>query len=183
MNGAVLIWSVTAAILVAFKVGLGYWITGQPFVTPEADQHGLLTAWLFRGYQLIADVWLVGIIPGALYPIYGGKIWCRYWCPLAKWMELTSRWLGTLQISSNEKCITCGECSRYCEVGIDVMAFAKNQESFHNDNSSCIHCGICITVCPMDVLSFNNERRSILTETLVQISPPTPRKSSLPASL
>ena len=183
MNGAVLIWSVTAAVLVAFKVGLGYWITGQAFVTPEADQHGSLTAWAFRGYQLIADVWLVGIIPGALYPIYGGKIWCRYWCPLAKWMEMTSRWFGTLQISSNEKCISCGECSRYCEVGIDVMAFAKNQESFHNDNSSCIQCGICITVCPMDVLSFDNKRRGILTERLVQISLVTPRKISLPSSL
>ena len=41
-----------------------------------------------------------------------------------------------------------GECSRYCEVGIDVMSFAKNQQSFSNENTSCIHCGICVTVCP-----------------------------------
>ncbi len=47
-------------------------------------------------------------------------------------------------------------CSRYCQVGVDVMAFAKNQEAFDNRNSSCIHCGICIDVCPMDVLSFDS---------------------------
>jgi polyferredoxin len=159
MNVAVLVWAVAAGVLVATKIGFGFWVTGKPFVTPNAEAHGMLTAALFRGYQVIADIWLVGIIPVALYPIYGGKIWCRYWCPLAKWMQITSKWFGSLQISSNEKCITCGECSRYCEVGIDVMAFAKNQESFSNENSSCIQCGVCVTVCPMDVLSFDNNRQ------------------------
>ena len=38
------------------------------------------------------------------------------------------------------------------------MAHAKNQEPFSNENSSCIQCGICVTVCPMDVLSFDNDR-------------------------
>ena len=163
MNGAVLLWAVLAAALVVGKVGLGKWITGDAFVAPTAQQHGHLTAGLFNGYRLVADIWLVGIIPVALYPIYGGKVWCRYWCPLAKWMQYTSKWFGTLQISSNEKCITCGECSRYCEVGIDVMAFAKNQQSFSNEKTSCIQCGICITVCPMDVLSFDNERQGTLS--------------------
>lgn len=164
MNLAVLVWALAAGGLVASKIGFGYWITGERFVAPTAEAHGALTAGLFRGYQVIVDIWLVGIIPVALYPIAGGKIWCRYWCPLAKWMQLTSKWFGTLQISSDEKCITCGECSRYCEVGIDVMAFAKNQQPFGNNNSSCIQCGICVTVCPMDVLSFDNNRVGDLTQ-------------------
>ncbi len=159
MNTAVLIWAVVAVVLVVANIGLGRWITGEPFVAPQAAADGWLTATLYAGYALIADVWLVGIIPIALYPFFGGKIWCRYWCPLAKWMQMTSKWFGSLQISSNEKCITCGECSRYCEVGIDVMSFAKNQQSFSNTDTSCIQCGICITVCPMDVLSFDNNAR------------------------
>ena len=57
-------------------------------------------------------------------------------------------------IHSNDKCIACGECSRYCQVGIDVMQFALKQEELNNANSSCIGCGICVTVCPMHVLSF-----------------------------
>ena len=110
-------------------------------------------------YALIVDFWLVAVIPVTLYPFFGGKVWCRMWCPLAKYMQVLSKWYGTLQISSNEKCISCTQCSTYCQVGVDVMAFAKNGEAFDNTNSSCIHCGICISVCPMEVLSFDNDAR------------------------
>jgi NosR/NirI family transcriptional regulator, nitrous oxide reductase regulator len=124
-------------------------------------------------YRLTADVWLVGILPVSLYPFFGGKIWCRYWCPLAKMMELFSsafsrlRW-SRFAIHANEKCIACGECSRNCQVGIDVMDFALKQEELNNQNSTCIGCGICVTVCPMEVLSFKPAAQSATR--LVQIS-------------
>ncbi|MBC8164570.1 MAG: 4Fe-4S dicluster domain-containing protein [Bryobacteraceae bacterium] len=122
-------------------------------------------------YKLIVDTWLVGIIPVAVYPFFGGKIWCRYWCPLAKMMEVFSAVFTRLRVSrfaiaSNDKCIACGECSRYCQVGIDVMKFALKQEEITNTNTSCIGCGICVTVCPMDVLSF---ARPTFQPPLVQI--------------
>jgi len=110
-------------------------------------------AW--KSYDYIVDFWLVAVIPIGLYPFFGGKVWCRYWCPLAHYMKFLSKWYGKLQIVSNNKCITCTQCSKYCQVGVDVMHFAKNQIPFDNTNSSCIHCGICITVCPVDVLSFH----------------------------
>jgi len=124
-------------------------------------------------YHLIADTWLVGILPVALYPFFGGKVWCRYWCPLAKMMELFSAvfarfHLSRFAISSNDKCIACGECSRNCQVGIDVMKYALRQEILDNSNSSCIGCGICVTVCPMDVLSFGRE--PVQVSRFVQIS-------------
>lgn len=105
-------------------------------------------------YSMAVDYWLVGIIPVAMYPFWGGKIWCRYFCPLATLMEIISKKFSRYQIASNEKCITCTLCSKYCQVGVDVMAFAKNQKPFSNKESACIQCGICITVCPMDVLKF-----------------------------
>lgn len=108
----------------------------------------------WRAYSYLVDFWLVAVIPIALYPFFGGKVWCRYWCPLAAYNQLLSKWYGRLKIVSNDKCITCTECSKYCQVGVDVMAFAKNQQPFDNSNSACIHCGICIDVCPMGVLSF-----------------------------
>lgn len=111
-------------------------------------------AWA-RAYSYVVDFWLVAVIPVALYPFFGGKVWCRYWCPLAAWNQILAGWYGRLRIRSNEKCITCGLCSRHCQVGVDVMAFARGQESFDNRNSSCIQCGICIDVCPMDVLAFD----------------------------
>ena len=94
-------------------------------------------------YHLFADIWLVGILPVALYPFFGGKVWCRYWCPLAKFMEILSslytRWgVSRFAIQSNDKCIACGECSRNCQVGIYVMQFALKQEELNNANSCCI---------------------------------------------
>jgi thioredoxin reductase/Pyruvate/2-oxoacid:ferredoxin oxidoreductase delta subunit len=124
-------------------------------------------------YGLIVDFWLVGLIPVALYPFFGGKVWCRYWCPLAHYMHLLSamftRWkVSRFAIYSNDKCIACGECTRYCQVGIDVMQFAMKQETITNLNTSCIGCGICVTVCPLDTLSFSAQPAR---PTLVQIQP------------
>lgn len=53
---------------------------------------------------------------------------------------------------------TCGECSRCCQIGIDVMGFAKNRQPVSNGSTSCIHCGIYITVCPTNVLEFDTHR-------------------------
>jgi len=111
-------------------------------------------------YSYIVDFWLVAVIPIALYPFYGGKVWCRYWCPLAAYNGLLAKWFGKLNIKSNDKCISCTQCSRFCQVGVDVMDFAKNEVPFDNANSACIQCGICIDVCPMDVLSFDSTPRA-----------------------
>ncbi|MFQ5925830.1 MAG: NAD(P)-binding domain-containing protein [Terriglobia bacterium] len=156
----------------AILITLAYWLNLKVF---DINTGEFLTAKnLQQQYYLIVDWLLVGVVPIALYPIFGGKVWCRYWCPLALYMELISRWFSDLVIQSNDKCISCGECTRYCQVGIDVMSFAQKQEPFSNRNSSCIQCGICIAVCPVDVLSFARDRtgtvQAKLRPQLVQIA-------------
>jgi len=64
-------------------------------------------------YSLVVDTWLVGIIPISLYPFLGGKVWCRYWCPLAKGMELLSKAYGKLKITPNDKCETRLETGKF----------------------------------------------------------------------
>ena len=109
-------------------------------------------------YKLIVDIGLASIIAITLYPFSGGRIWCRFFCPLAKWMELWGRWTGgKLAIVPNDECISCGECTRYCQMGIDVRAFAQREQPLSNETTCCVFCGICVTVCPVDVLSV--ERR------------------------
>ncbi len=123
--------------------------------------------WGIYGYRLVVDVWLVGILPVTVYPFMGGKVWCRYWCPLAKMMQVTSKiytklGLSRFHIVANDKCIACNECSRNCQVGIDVMQYALKQEPLDNATSSCIGCGVCVTVCPMDTLSYSTDGKSPL---------------------
>lgn len=139
-------WEFQGALIFAASVIVGLIVVGLY----ETDGNN---PW-WQVYSYIVDFWLVAVIPIALYPFFGGKVWCRYWCPLAAYNGLLAKWYGRLQIASNDKCISCTQCSKYCQVGVDVMAFAKNQQAFDNRSSACIQCGICIDVCPMNVLSF-----------------------------
>jgi NosR/NirI family nitrous oxide reductase transcriptional regulator len=157
MNMAVLILAVAVTLAVLLKDGI-LLLRGP-------------ATWGLETYHLMADIWLVGILPVTLYPFLGGKVWCRYWCPLAKLMHLmsafyTRRGVSRFRIVANDKCIACTECSRNCQVGIDVMSYALKQEVLDNATSSCIGCGICVSVCPMDTLSFGEQGHS-----LVQIQP------------
>lgn len=139
-------WEFQAALVMVASFLVGMIVVGMY----KSDGNNI---W-WKSYSYIVDFWLVAVIPIALYPFFGGKVWCRYWCPLAAFNQLLSKYFGKLKIVSNDKCISCTMCSTYCQVGVDVMAHAKNQLPFDNSNSACIHCGICIDVCPMDVLSF-----------------------------
>jgi len=51
--------------------------------------------------------------------------------------------------------ISCGNCSTYCEMGIDVRAYAQKGENIVR--SSCVGCGICSAVCPRGVLKLEND--------------------------
>ncbi|MEM7052845.1 MAG: NAD(P)-binding domain-containing protein [Acidobacteriota bacterium] len=133
--------------------------------------------WGIYGYRIVVDVWLVGILPVTVYPFMGGKVWCRYWCPLAKLMQFQSKFFTKIgwsrfHIVANDKCIACNECSRNCQVGIDVMRYALKQETLDNATSSCIGCGVCVTVCPMDTLSFSKDGESLLP--ILPSDPPSP---------
>ncbi len=148
-------WERMNAVVLGFAAVVTLLVLGKDLYSAVAGP----AAWGLRVYRLLADVWLVGILPVTLYPFLGGKVWCRYWCPLAKLMHLESSLFARLKwsrfkIMANDKCIACNECSRNCQVGIDVMSYALKQEVLDNKTSSCIGCGICVSVCPMDVLGF-----------------------------
>jgi thioredoxin reductase/polyferredoxin len=157
-------------------LGLAVAITGIMLLKDAVSLLRTPADWGGEFYHFVVDVWLVGILPVTLYPFLGGKVWCRYWCPLAKLMHLYSKGFTRLgwsrfEIRANDKCIGCTECSRHCQVGIDVMRFALKQESITNANSSCIGCGICVSVCPMDTLRFGP---GVGRKDLVQIQPAKP---------
>ncbi|MFQ5664762.1 MAG: NAD(P)-binding domain-containing protein, partial [Terriglobia bacterium] len=114
---------------------------------------------LSQVYSYTVDLFLIAIIPVAMYFFLGGKIWCRYWCPVVGVMNLVGKKYSRFRISADKhRCIACNMCTRYCEVGVDVMKFAVKGEGFGMWNSSCIGCGVCIHVCPTDVLTFGHHQ-------------------------
>ncbi|MDB4835059.1 4Fe-4S binding protein [Cyclobacteriaceae bacterium] len=96
-----------------------------------------------------------GIIGTGFYPIMGNRVWCRFGCPLAAYMGIVQRFKSRFRITTNGgQCISCGNCSTYCEQGIDVRWYAQRQQNIVR--SSCVGCGVCSAVCPRGVLKLEN---------------------------
>lgn len=96
-----------------------------------------------------------GVLGVGFYPILGSRVWCRFGCPMAAILGLQQRLLSRFRITTNGgQCISCGNCSSYCEMGIDVRSYAQRGENIVR--SSCVGCGICSDVCPRGVLKLEN---------------------------
>ena len=119
------------------------------------DEEMARTASKFREYYgWIVVASLSGALGTGLYPIGGTRIWCRFFCPMAAMLGLLQK-LGRYRIRvKRDMCISCGMCSTYCEMGIDVRAYAQANQSF--TRASCVGCGICSEVCPRGVLRLEN---------------------------
>ncbi|NCT19103.1 MAG: FeS-binding protein [Flavobacteriaceae bacterium CG_4_8_14_3_um_filter_34_10] len=97
-----------------------------------------------------------GVIGTGFYPIFGNRVWCRMGCPMAAVLGFQQRLFSKFRITTNGgQCISCGNCSTYCEMGIDVRAYAQKGENIVR--SSCVGCGICAAVCPRGVLKLEND--------------------------
>ncbi len=96
-----------------------------------------------------------GVIGTGFYPILGSRAWCRFGCPMAATLGFQQRLFSKFRITTNGgQCISCGNCSTYCEMGIDVRAYAQKGQNIVR--SSCVGCGICSAVCPRGVLNLEN---------------------------
>ena len=97
-----------------------------------------------------------GVIGTGFYPILGNRVWCRFGCPMAAVLGFQQRMFSKFRITTNGgQCISCGNCSTYCEMGIDVRAYAQKGENIVR--SSCVGCGVCSAVCPRGVLKLEND--------------------------
>jgi NosR/NirI family nitrous oxide reductase transcriptional regulator len=140
-------------LLLAIPVTLLILNDAWHFVASEAfaDTAAFAQQW----YGLMVDFWLASVVGVALYPYLGNRVWCRFFCPLRAYMEEISRRFSRIAIKADDRCIGCGECTRYCQMGIPVQTFAQKQVDLSNRNSACIQCGICVEVCPMNVLEID----------------------------
>lgn len=114
---------------------------------------------LKKTYGFLIGAAFSGVIGVGFYPILGNRVWCRFGCPMAAYMGIFQRHLSRFRITTNgSQCISCGNCSVYCEQGIDVRSYAQKGEDI--SRASCVGCGICSTVCPRGVLKLENAEQS-----------------------
>jgi len=105
-----------------------------------------------------------GVVGTGFYPLMGNRMWCRFGCPLAAYLGLVQKFKSKFRITTNGgQCISCGNCSTYCEMGIDVRAYAQKGQDIVR--SSCVGCGVCSAVCPRGVLRLENGSDDISTRT------------------
>ena len=106
----------------------------------------------FYGFTMGA-MW-AGVLGVGLYPLMGTRVWCRFGCPMAALLGLVQKF-GRFRITvKKDMCISCGNCSTYCEMGIDVRQYARENRDVKR--ASCVGCGLCAHVCPRGVLKLEN---------------------------
>ncbi|OIQ27329.1 MAG: FeS-binding protein [Bacteroidetes bacterium MedPE-SWsnd-G2] len=116
---------------------------------------GIKTQTIQDIYGFLIGSIFAGVIGTGFYPIFGNRVWCRFGCPLAAYMGIIQRFKSRFRITTNGgQCISCGNCSTYCEQGIDVRAYAQKGENIVR--ASCVGCGVCSAVCPRGVLKLEN---------------------------
>jgi len=104
-------------------------------------------------YGAFIGAGFAGVVGTGFYPLMGNRVWCRFGCPLAAYLGIIQRFKSRFRITTNGgQCISCGNCSTYCEMGIDVRWYAQRGQNIVR--SSCVGCGVCSSVCPRGVLNL-----------------------------
>jgi polyferredoxin len=106
-------------------------------------------------YGLAIGAMFAGVLGVGLYPLMGTRVWCRFGCPMAALLGLVQKF-GRFRITvKKDMCIACGNCSTYCEMGIDVRQYAMANQDVRR--AACVGCGMCAHLCPRGVLKLENK--------------------------
>jgi len=125
------------------------------FFTGSGSLLGIPTYSVAETYGFFIGAGFAGVIGTGFYPLMGNRVWCRFGCPLAAYLGIVQRFKSRFRITTNGgQCISCGNCSTYCEMGIDVRWYAQRGQNIIR--ASCVGCGICSAVCPRGVLKLEN---------------------------
>lgn len=118
----------------------------------------ILADTVWGSYKLSIDVIFAGVLGLGVYFFWGGRVWCRFGCPLAALMHLYTRLSGYRIMANKKRCISCNICTKVCHMGIDVMGYAN--KGIPMNDVECVRCSACVVNCPMQVLTFGNTGKS-----------------------
>jgi NosR/NirI family transcriptional regulator, nitrous oxide reductase regulator len=137
--GQVVLWSAGLVTLLALFSGL----KGNPW-----------SSWASDVYGLVVDIVFAGVLGLGVYFFMSGRVWCRFFCPLAALMHIYARFSLYRIFSDKKRCISCNICTKVCHMGIDVMNYAN--KGIPMNDVECVRCSACVVSCPLQVLTFGN---------------------------
>ncbi|HCX63948.1 MAG TPA: ferredoxin--NAD(+) reductase [Eubacteriaceae bacterium] len=120
------------------------------------------------GFVFVTTYLMVLLVGGLFALTVNPRTWCQF-CPMGTLQKLSyalGRKTGVAKktepkvtISSQEKCHSCGKCSRVCPFQLKpYLEFSDNNQF---DNINCIKCGTCVENCPAGILSLETEKEAI----------------------
>lgn len=144
-------WSIHSVLVLIVITTISLWINSVSNGSVLGEFSGSLSSF----YGFVIGALFSGVIGVGFYPILGSRVWCRFGCPLAATLGIMQKYFSKFRITTNGgQCISCGNCSTYCEMGIDVRAYAQRGQNIIR--ASCVGCGVCAAVCPRGVLKLEN---------------------------
>jgi ferredoxin-type protein NapH len=153
--GAWKIERILVHVVLVFAVFMTIWVSYTTF-TGTSVLLGINSYDVRSVYGFSIGFVFAGAVGTGFYPIMGNRVWCRFGCPLAAYLGLVQRFKSRFRITTNGgQCISCGNCSTHCEMGIDVRWYAQRGQNIVR--SSCVGCGVCSAVCPRGVLKLENK--------------------------
>lgn len=144
-------WMIYSVLIMVIILTVSLWVN-------SATQGGMLGSFsnsYSKFYGFFIGSMFSGVVGTGFYPIFGSRVWCRFGCPMAAILGIQQKFFSRFRITTNGgQCISCGNCSTYCEMGIDVRAYAQKGQNIVR--ASCVGCGVCSSVCPRGVLKLEN---------------------------
>jgi len=134
-----------AFVLLAIRI-LGWIIPGDDIFSQ------LFEGVLEPKWKWWVDVALAGVIGYGTYFWLSGRVWCRFFCPLAALLHVYARFSRFAIIPEKSRCISCNQCTSVCHMGIDIMTPAQRGQPMRDPE--CVRYSACVHVCPTGVLQF-----------------------------
>jgi ferredoxin-type protein NapH len=149
-------WMIYSVLVFALAMTALLWlnvVTGRGILNDFSEK-------FYKIYGFLIGSAFSGVIGVGFYPLLGSRVWCRFGCPMAAWLGIWQKKASKFRITVNGgQCISCGNCSTYCEMGIEVRHYAQRGQDVVR--ASCVGCGICAAVCPRGVLRLEGAAADI----------------------